>query len=148
MVAAESIGLSTVYIGALRNDVERVAAELLLPQAAYAVFGLCVGYEDPAQPAEVKPRLPQAAVLHHDQYGHTNEDQHLSAYDQVLQQFNARNAMADQGWTDRVVARVGQVKALSGRDAMAAACAALVFRCGNGAGVVLSRPRTAPGTPL
>ncbi|MEJ1976336.1 MAG: nitroreductase family protein [Acetobacteraceae bacterium] len=42
-VAAESLGLGTVYIGALRNNPEAVAAELGLPPRAFAVFGMCVG---------------------------------------------------------------------------------------------------------
>src|SRR6478609_5112136 len=44
VVAAESLGLSTVYIGALRNDTQRVAATLGLPPGTAGVFGLCVGY--------------------------------------------------------------------------------------------------------
>ena len=44
VVAAESIGLRTVYIGAMRNDPERVAKLLGLPKQSFVVFGLCVGY--------------------------------------------------------------------------------------------------------
>ncbi|MCL2450237.1 MAG: nitroreductase family protein, partial [Polyangiaceae bacterium] len=40
VVAAESLGLGTVYIGGLRNDPKRVAEVLALPQRAFAVFGL------------------------------------------------------------------------------------------------------------
>src|SRR5579883_2014577 len=41
-IAAESLGLGTVYIGAMRNQPEAVAAELGLPPHTFAVFGLCV----------------------------------------------------------------------------------------------------------
>ena len=51
VVAAESLGLGTVYIGAMRNRPEDVAQELALPQHAFAAFGLCVGRPDPARPA-------------------------------------------------------------------------------------------------
>ena len=44
VIAAESLGLATVYIGALRNDVEAVAKVIGLPKGAAGVFGLCVGY--------------------------------------------------------------------------------------------------------
>ena len=67
-VAAESLGLSTVYIGALRNDVEAVAKILGLPQGAVGVVGLCIGYGDETKKAMVKPRLPQSAVLHRERY--------------------------------------------------------------------------------
>ena len=63
VVAAESLGLGTVYIGAMRNDPQRVAELVGLPKQAVVVFGLCVGHPDPAAKAEVKPRLPQSSVL-------------------------------------------------------------------------------------
>ncbi len=63
-LAAESLGLSTVYIGAMRNRPEDVARLLGLPQGAAAVFGLCVGYAAEGHEGSVKPRLPQEAVLH------------------------------------------------------------------------------------
>src|SRR4051794_32499532 len=64
VVAAESLGLSTVYIGALRNDVVRVAETLGLPPGTAGVFGLCVGYPKAGSEGEVKPRLPQSTILH------------------------------------------------------------------------------------
>ena len=62
-VAAESLGLSTVYIGAMRNDPIQVGELLGLPAGTMGVFGLCVGYADPNAANEVKPRLPQRALL-------------------------------------------------------------------------------------
>src|SRR3954452_24294682 len=64
VVAAESLGLSTVYIGALRTDARRVADPLGLPPGTVGVFGLCVGYARPGSEGEVKPRLPQTIILH------------------------------------------------------------------------------------
>src|ERR1700704_2643822 len=46
-VAAESLGLSMVYIGALRNNPIEVGRLLSLPPGAMAVFGMCVGYPLP-----------------------------------------------------------------------------------------------------
>ena len=43
VVAMESLGLGSVYIGGIRNDIEGVAKELGLPPQVYPVFGLCVG---------------------------------------------------------------------------------------------------------
>ena len=73
VIAADFLGLSAVYIGPLRNDPEAVAAILGLPPAVFGVFGLCVGYAKPGSLAEVKPRLPQAAVLHRERYDYTRE---------------------------------------------------------------------------
>ncbi|MDR6322219.1 hypothetical protein J3R03_006415 [Actinoplanes couchii] len=65
VVAAESLGLGTVFVGAVRNHPEEVADELGLPPHAVAAFGLAVGEPDPDEAAGIKPRLPQAAVLEH-----------------------------------------------------------------------------------
>lgn len=112
VVAAESLGLSTVYIGALRNDAKRVAELLKLPPGVVAVFGLCVGYA--ATESEVKPRLPQSAVLFENHYGVEQEQSIHDAYDQTLSEFSARNGMGQLSWSQRVIDRL-QHKALSGR---------------------------------
>ncbi|WP_213992542.1 NADPH-dependent oxidoreductase [Sodalis sp. dw_96] len=127
VVAAESLGLSTVYIGALRNDTQRVAAELNLPAGAVGVFGLCVGYADHSAPAEVKPRLPQSVVVHREQYDTSGEPARLDIYDQDLAEFSRRNEMSVSNWTDRVIARTKELKAMAGRDRLAAALRALGF---------------------
>ena len=68
LIAAESLGLGGVYIGAMRNLPEQMAAELALPPHAFAVFGMSIGYPDPARETGIKPRLPQSVVLHREQY--------------------------------------------------------------------------------
>ena len=101
VVAAESIGLSTVYIGAMRNDPVRVAELLGLPPRAFVVFGLCVGYPDPTARNEVKPRLPQTTVLHHERYDPAPEAADRPAYDAEMSKFSARNEMQATTWTQR-----------------------------------------------
>ena len=65
-LAAESLGLGTVFVGAIRNRPLDVAAELELPPNVFPVFGLVVGHPDRYDETTIKPRLPQQAVLHHD----------------------------------------------------------------------------------
>lgn len=127
VTAAESLGLATVYIGALRNDVEAVAKVIDLPKGAAGVFGLCVGYADPKAAAEVKPRLPQEAIVHFDRYVVPDEKTMRAAYDKQLAAFSKRNEMAQQTWTERVISRLAQTKALNGRDRLRAALGALGF---------------------
>lgn len=127
VVAAESLGLSTVYIGALRNDPEAVARELGLPPRAFATFGLCVGHAAPDEAGAVKPRLPQSMVLHRERYDGAADAALRPGYDRVLADFSTRHGMGTQGWTDRVLARIGQLAGLSGREKMRAALAALGF---------------------
>ncbi|MBM3647324.1 MAG: NADPH-dependent oxidoreductase [Alphaproteobacteria bacterium] len=127
VVAAESLGLGTVYIGAMRNDPARVAELLGLPQQAFVVFGLCVGYADPTVRAEVKPRLPQSSVLHHGRYGAATEVADRLAYDRELENFSSRNEMQTTTWTQRVLNRLGPIKAMNGRERIRAALARLGF---------------------
>ncbi len=127
-VALESMGLATVYIGGIRNHPEAVAAELGLPPATFAVFGMCVGYEDPARPAQIKPRLPQAAVLHREQYSLAAQAPAILDYDRVMSQFYAGQGMKQPDWTRTVAQRVASASALSGRDRLAEALHNLGFK--------------------
>ncbi|SFK52065.1 NADPH-dependent oxidoreductase [Falsiroseomonas stagni] len=127
VVAAESLGLGTVYVGALRHHPEKVAAELNLPPNAFAAFGLAVGHPDPAVPGAVKPRLPQSLVLHREQYGITDEGAAIAGYDKALGDFSQAVGMGKQDWTQRMISRVGTAAALSGRDRMKDALTALGF---------------------
>lgn len=116
VVAAESLGLSTVYIGALRNDVRGVAKVLDLPQGTVGVFGLCVGYADPKAPSEIKPRLAQGAILHRERYAVPDEAGLRRDYDAKLGAFSKRNEMNADTWTERVKSRLGSAASLRGRD--------------------------------
>jgi len=127
-VAAESLGLGTVYIGAIRNRPLEVAAELGLPLNVFAVFGLVVGYPDPAVPSGVKPRLPRAAVLFREQYGWGEaQNAAVAAYDPRMREFQREKGMAEQDWTAQAGNRLRDAKALNGRDALRAALKQLGF---------------------
>jgi nitroreductase len=128
VAAAESMGLSTVYIGALRNDMAAVSKILGLPPGAVGVFGLCVGYADEsAGPALVKPRLPQSVVVHKDRYNTTHEADGIAAYDRALEAFSAVAERSRYTWTERVISRLGRIAALAGRDRLHAVLTGLGF---------------------
>ncbi|HEY0212140.1 MAG TPA: nitroreductase family protein [Paenirhodobacter sp.] len=125
-VAAQSLGLGTVYIGALRNDPQQVADLLGLPPRSFAVVGLVVGHPDPAVPTAIKPRLPQAAVLHHETYS-TDQTAAIARHDAATQAFRAEQGLPPQSWSQLIIARLGTVAALSGRDVLRAVLARLGF---------------------
>jgi len=106
--------------------VQRVAALLGLPPGATPVFGLCVGHALPGREGAVKPRLPQEAVLHRERYD-ANDAPHRAAYDPRMAEFSARHEMGATTWTQRVIARLGTIKALNGRDRLKDALVALGF---------------------
>jgi nitroreductase len=119
-IAAEALGLGTVYIGGMRNHPEQVAATLQLPPHLFAVFGLCVGYPDLAKPAAVKPRLPQAAVLHRETYSLAQQEAAIAQYNDIMKQFYQSQQMNVAGdWVDHSVKRVATAQALNGRDRLA-----------------------------
>jgi nitroreductase len=128
VVAAEALGLGTVYIGALRNRPEEVAAEVGLPPLAAALFGLCVGHPDPARPGRVKPRLPQTSVLHHERYDQAAALAPVAAYDRTMAAFNAEERTGIADWSGHSQRRVAGPTSLNGRDRLGAALAALGFQ--------------------
>lgn len=57
VVAAESLGLGTVYLGSIAGDPARVIQALDLPERTYPLVGMLIGYPD--QSPQLKPRLPR-----------------------------------------------------------------------------------------
>lgn len=127
VVAAESLGLKTVYIGAMRNNIERVAEMLKLPPGAVCVFGLCVGHPLPEVTNAVKARLPQTAILHHNHYDASREQAIRAAYDQELAAYSKTHEMSMYTWTERVVSRVQKISAMSGRHTLKEALGRIGF---------------------
>lgn len=127
VVALESMGLGSVYIGGIRNRPEEVAAELGLPPQTFAVFGLCVGTPDPAVRTDIKPRLPQSAVLHHEQYDPQAQRDAVANYAERMHAFQTLQNLPQEDWARRVVSRVRSGASLSGRDRLREALANLGF---------------------
>ncbi|MHB2055934.1 oxygen-insensitive NADPH nitroreductase [Pantoea dispersa] len=84
MVAAESLGLGGVFIGGIRNSIAQVTELLGLPKFVLPLFGFCIGHPD-ASP-DVKPRMPQAILVHENRYQPLDKavlaqyDQQITAY--------------------------------------------------------------------
>ena len=114
VLAAESLGLGSVFVGAIRNHPEEVAAELGLPPHTVATFGLAVGAPDPTERADIKPRLPQAAVLHHERYDAAAADAHIAVYDERLSTYHTRFGLPGN-WSSRVLARLKGPESMAGR---------------------------------
>lgn len=116
-VAAESLGLGVVYVGAIRNHADQVARELGLPPMSYATFGMCVGHPDIARPAAVKPRLPQSAVLHRETYDDRVIHDTVDDYNATMDAFYRAQNMKPLGpWDLHSLNRVRGVDALQGRE--------------------------------
>jgi nitroreductase len=101
-IAAESANMGVVYIGGIRNNIDKVADALNLPQLSYPVFGMCIGYPD--QAPEVKPRLPLNVVLKQDQYSDAGDTDAIADYDQAVRAYyqSRSGGQKDMSWSEQI----------------------------------------------
>ena len=99
LLAAESVELGGVFIGGIRNDPQTVCDLLAIPDQAYPVFGMCLGW--PAHDPPPKPRLPVEAILFTDRYPNTHDSQIIDAYDRTTNHYylNRNDNLRDETWT-------------------------------------------------
>ena len=109
LLAAESLGMGGVYIGGIRNDPQTVCDLLEIPDQAYPVFGMCLGW--PAQDPPSKPRLPLEAVLFTDRYPQDHDADMLAAYDRTINHYflNRDTNLKDETWTRQMADYMGRV---------------------------------------
>lgn len=99
--AAESLGLGTVPIGAVRAEPSEIVKLLNLPEYVFPICGLAIGYPD--EKSATKPRLPMDAIYHKEVY---NQDLmgSIDEYDTVISDYmNTRtNGRNDKTWTQSI----------------------------------------------
>ncbi len=127
LVAAESIGLGGVYIGAMRNQPEAVARELNLPPQVFAVFGMSIGWPDPSKDTGVKPRLPRNVVLHREQYDPALNTAAIESYNGTARAFMREQGMKEQDWTSQATGRMRDASSLTGRHTIKESLARMGF---------------------
>jgi hypothetical protein len=66
VIAAETLGLGSVFNGGVRSAPVELAEILKLPENVFPVVLLCIGYPDETPPS--RPRWPLEAVLHENEY--------------------------------------------------------------------------------
>ena len=119
VVALESLGLGTVYTGGIRNRPAEVAAELGLPPRVFPLVGLAVGWPDPERPAAIKPRLPQASVLHRERYGWSDAQRDAAErYNPRIRAFQREQGMAEKDWTVQARERTAGPQSMAGRHVL------------------------------
>lgn len=115
VIAAESMGLGTVYIGGIRSNIEKVSKLLKLPDHVIPIVGLAVGYSD--QESSIKPRLPLENVYHVDQYEQNVEltKKQLQNYNQVISAYYSQrtNGIRNERWTEQMTKMLASEKRLT-----------------------------------
>ncbi len=71
VIAAESLGLGTCYIGSIPYYADKVAKRFKLPQKVFPLVGLTVGY--PAEDPPTRPRYPMDFTLFKNEYPELDE---------------------------------------------------------------------------
>ncbi|MCS4485776.1 oxygen-insensitive NADPH nitroreductase [Staphylococcus americanisciuri] len=105
-LTAEDMGYGIVYLGSLRNDVERVREILDLPEYTFPLFGMALGVPADDENGSPKPRLPLEHVFHVDTYNNDREThrQQLADYDQIVSDYyNERTqGKRTETWSEQV----------------------------------------------
>lgn len=101
VLALESLGYGTCYIGGIRNDLPALDALLELPQGVLPLYGLCAGLPD-QDPAH-RPRLAPPAMLFDDRYP-ADEDMlaQIDAYDAQYQQYLTDRGAQPATWSQAI----------------------------------------------
>lgn len=100
LITAESLGLGGVYIGSLRNDIDKISELLKLPQGVVPLFGMCLGYPD--QEPAMRPRLPNSVIVSENQYQPASIEQ-LEAFNETVKDYyqTLRNG-SDMDWISQI----------------------------------------------
>jgi nitroreductase len=112
VLAAESLGLGTVYIGTLRRDPVAVARVLNLPPEVFAVIGISIGKPDPSRPTRIKPRLSQSVVFHQETY-HPTDFSEIERYDRRLAELDGGPDAPESLWSRRTANRLSRTGSLA-----------------------------------
>lgn len=127
VVAAESLGLGTCYIGGIRSNPREVIRLLGLPRLMFPLVGMTLGFA--ANEAMLRPRLPLNAVLHWERYSAQDQDAALQGYDRAMiatgiyegRQVAVPNRvgeMEDYGWVEHSARRVSKAARVHLRDVL------------------------------
>ncbi|MFW9926006.1 MAG: nitroreductase family protein [Candidatus Thorarchaeota archaeon] len=74
-IAAESLGLGSVLYGLAPLKADSIAETFNVPKRVFPVVGMSLGYPDPAEETEIRPRFPLEMAAFEEGYrNHTDED--------------------------------------------------------------------------
>lgn len=107
VVAAESMGLGTVYLGSILADPRLVVDALELPELTFPILGLLVGHSD-QEPGQ-KPRLPLSILTAENTYPRVESyTEALADYDrEVTDYYDLRSGSRLESFTHLVANGIG-----------------------------------------
>lgn len=99
LLTAESLGLGGVFLGYLRNEIERTAEILQLPEHVVPLFGMALGH--PAQDPMLRPRLPLEALVSENRY-QAIDPQVLADYNDLTRRYYQERSQMDTDWSEQM----------------------------------------------
>ena len=116
IVAAESMGLGTVCIGAIRLNSLEVVKILNLPKYVLPMIGLCVGYPD--DNPGLKPRLPANTVFFDEKYDTTDLLEKIENHDKEYKEYLAKRGSneRDSNWSKSIYSVYSQMGDIYAQD--------------------------------
>ena len=116
VVAAESLGLGTVPIGAVRFKSLDLTKELNLPKYVIPLVGLCVGY--PEDESNIKPRLPMKSVYFEEKYDAELSKSGIDEYDETYRKYLAERSTnnRDSNWSQSLCKMLPLTKNFTGNN--------------------------------
>ncbi len=74
-LAAEALGLGSVLLGIAPVRADTISEVFRVPKRVFPVVGMCLGYPDPSDETEIRPRFPLEFTAFEDVYlDHSEED--------------------------------------------------------------------------
>ena len=91
ILTAEARGLGSVLLGATPNFADNLAEMFSIPKRAFPVVGLCLGYPDPLESTEIRPRYPLSFSAFEDKYHDATNAELLKAMEVMDEGYLAQN---------------------------------------------------------
>jgi FMN reductase (NADPH) len=105
VLAFESEGYGTCYIGGLRNELSEVDRMLELPEGVYPLFGLCVGVPD--ETPSKRPRLDPQALWFEGRYPTDEETRDwIAEHDDRAARYYADRGAPGRTWTGGLLRKI------------------------------------------
>lgn len=116
LVAAESLGMGTCYIGGIRTGIEKVSELLDLPKYCYPVLGMAIGWPAPEGQGAVKPRIELAARAFEDRYDGSGAEAAMDKLERENNEMLEDLGMKPMSWKQFCVKHWSDVDTMAGRE--------------------------------
>lgn len=101
LVAAQALGLGGVFVGGVRNEIEKMAQLFNLPELVFPMYVVCMGY--PAEVPPQRPRMDKSLISAVDSYPEITGPAQLRDYEKEVSEYflGITKGRSGRGWIAR-----------------------------------------------